>query len=191
MNKETTKMKIAIIAWGALLKNSKGLSIGKWANNGPSLPLEFSRVSADKRLTLVIDEKRGEMNATSFAISKHNNLEKAFKELLKKEKININRIGVVNLKTGLVSQCVSRYSKPVYTNIVTWAKKNGVDAVIFAALGPKFKDVLEVKFSPESAFAYVSKLPVKTRQIAKKYIASIPAEIDTPFRSYFNEHNKR
>ena len=50
-------MKIAILGWGSLIWNQNGLPVkGQWKKNGPVLPIEFSRVSRDGRLTLVIDE---------------------------------------------------------------------------------------------------------------------------------------
>ncbi len=49
--------KIGIIGWGSLIWDPRGLPIKcKWHKNGPELPIEFSRISQDGRLTLVIDK---------------------------------------------------------------------------------------------------------------------------------------
>ena len=61
-------MKIAILAWGSLLR-SETMKIGKWQIDGPFLPLELSRISNDGRLTLVIDSK-GVSHNVFYAISK-------------------------------------------------------------------------------------------------------------------------
>ena len=50
-------MKIACIGWGSLIWNSGVLKIrNKWYEDGPILPIEFSRISDDGRVTLIIDK---------------------------------------------------------------------------------------------------------------------------------------
>jgi hypothetical protein len=74
-------MKIAIIGLGSLvsapgslrdhLVSRQGFSEAddKFEQTGPKLPLEFSRISQDCHLTLVIDETNGEMVPTRVALS--------------------------------------------------------------------------------------------------------------------------
>jgi hypothetical protein len=53
-------MKVVVIAWGSLVWNRGQLAVTtEFQPNGPLLPIEFSRVSGDGRLTLVIDEVWG------------------------------------------------------------------------------------------------------------------------------------
>ena len=48
-------MRIAVIAWGALLWQPGPLALGApWAPDGPRLPLELARIAGDGRLTLVL-----------------------------------------------------------------------------------------------------------------------------------------
>ena len=48
---------IACLGWGSLIWDPKGLPVdGGWYTDGPQLPVEFTRVSRDGRLTLVITE---------------------------------------------------------------------------------------------------------------------------------------
>lgn len=48
-------MKIAVIGWGSLIWCPGPLGIQTpWYRDGPSLPVEFARISKDCRLTLVI-----------------------------------------------------------------------------------------------------------------------------------------
>ena len=68
-------MKIIVLAWGSLVWDPRILAVASgFQSNGPLLPLEFSRVSANQRLTLVIDEASGTPCETYTAVS-------AFKEL--------------------------------------------------------------------------------------------------------------
>ena len=63
-------MKIAVLAWGSLVWDPQDLQVaGKFAPNGPLLPIEFCRVSADGRLTLVVDETFGATCTTYSASS--------------------------------------------------------------------------------------------------------------------------
>jgi hypothetical protein len=49
-------MNIAILGWGSLVWDQRVLPTeSEWNSEGPRLPIEFSRVSQDGRLTLVID----------------------------------------------------------------------------------------------------------------------------------------
>ncbi|HOW68396.1 MAG TPA: hypothetical protein P5055_13320 [Candidatus Paceibacterota bacterium] len=53
-------MSIAILGWGSLIWNPRDLPItGDWQGDGPVLPIEFTRISDNGRLTLVIDERHG------------------------------------------------------------------------------------------------------------------------------------
>ena len=61
-------MKIAILGWGSLIWNPRILKVaGDWTLDGPTLPIEFSRISDNDRLTLVIDEMDGTELVTRYA----------------------------------------------------------------------------------------------------------------------------
>ena len=69
-----------------------------WIEQGPILPLEFSRKSADGRLTLVIDTKHGREVPTRYAESTRDNLEDASCGLMHREGTNRPNIGKVDLR---------------------------------------------------------------------------------------------
>lgn len=182
-NTKNAGYKIAIIGWGSLLfpQNKKKLSIvgNKFNENGPQVPLELTRISSDGRLTLVIDEDAGVENNALYAISKHKTINKAFDELVKTEKVNPKLIGVVDIRNKQTSESATKHSNTTMS-IANWARKNKFDAVLWCALGRKFKDKINVKFSPENAVSYLSKLPVQERNNSIKYIKSLPKTIKTP-----------
>ena len=48
-------MEIAFLGWGSLIWDPRNLRTkGEWKNDGPSLPIEFMRLSSRRRITLVI-----------------------------------------------------------------------------------------------------------------------------------------
>jgi nitroreductase len=50
-----TVLRIACLGWGSLIWKPENLPIiGEWKNDGPMLPIEFSRESGGQRITLVI-----------------------------------------------------------------------------------------------------------------------------------------
>jgi hypothetical protein len=72
-------MKIAILGWGSLVWDPASLKEhlegdGEFIQGGPKLPIEFSRISKDGRLTLVIDEHHGTPVPTRVATSRLSNL---------------------------------------------------------------------------------------------------------------------
>ena len=79
-------MQIVVLAWGSLVSDPRDLqAAGKFAPNGPLLPIEFCRVSADGRLTLVIDERFGSVCTSYSAPSAHENLDAAIENLSARE----------------------------------------------------------------------------------------------------------
>ncbi|MDP3531965.1 MAG: hypothetical protein Q8S31_01585 [Alphaproteobacteria bacterium] len=49
---------VAVLGWGSLIWNPGGLNIyGQFVPGGPTLPVSFTRISQDGRLTLVVDPK--------------------------------------------------------------------------------------------------------------------------------------
>ena len=72
-------MKIAILGWGSLVWDPGSLSqlCGLFEQGGPTLRIEFSRVSEDGRLTLVIDRNNGADVPTRVSISTRSILDDA------------------------------------------------------------------------------------------------------------------
>lgn len=99
-------MKIAILAWGSVVWKPGSLkdhleNNAKFEQGGPELPIEFSRVSDDGRLTLVIDEEHGRKVTTFVATSSRSELLEARDDLMHREKTKEQYIG---LQTVAVSK---------------------------------------------------------------------------------------
>lgn len=186
-------MRIAILSFGSLVKNSKGLSIGKWVHNGPLLPVEFSRISRNKRLTLVINERQGVLNKAWYSISKLDNLDNVIAEVQKREKIEdgyLKTIGFIDIQNKNINWHSLEHRTETCKAILAWAEKNKFDAVVWVDLNVRFKDAIGVPYTPYNALNYIKTLTGNDRKRAIYYINSIPPQIKTNFRTLYNEYLK-
>ncbi len=178
-------MKIAIVAWGSLIWDPRSLPyVGDWQTGGPFLSLEFSRVSKDCRLTLVIDGEDGREAPTRFVRSKRRNLQDAIADLRDREGTIWNRIGYVDNKTAANSADTFAQSEPTFRTIEEWAKGNDFDAAIWTALPPSFQEQTGKKFTVEEAAKYIQNLPKSAKKAAIEYLEKAPKEVVTPLREH-------
>src|SRR4051812_7206836 len=91
-------MKILVLAWGSLIWNRGTLAVSSdFKMDGPLLPVEFSRISGDGRLTLVIDEIGGEPCPTYTAVIGFNELGVAVENLRTREGMPSTKgVGFIN-----------------------------------------------------------------------------------------------
>ncbi len=173
-------MRIAILGWGSLIWDPRNLPRkGNWEVGGPTLPIEFTRVSADRRLTLVIDPANGVLVATRFVLSPRANLAEVVADLRKREGTSSDRIGYLNLNDG-TWRC-SLHS-PASGIIRAWADANRFDAVAWTDLPSNFRERTGEPFSVEAAERYLRRLPKSAVDRARRYIENAPPEVDTPLR---------
>jgi hypothetical protein len=179
---------IAILAWGSLVWDPHGLPYVKpWKQGGPVLPIEFSRVSSDKRLTLVIDEENGSWVPTRYSASEKILLRDATSDLQIREGAkSADKTGYVDLTYQTVPPSRSRV--PAAREVIQrWAAGQGFEAVIWTDLAPNFLEKKGESFSVESALKHLSELPPEARAKAAEYVRRAPAEIKTRFRQSFKE----
>ncbi len=177
-------MRIAILGWGSLIWDPGDLLVqGGWIAAGPVLPIEFSRISRNKRLTLVIDERAGVDVRTRYILSSLEELSDAIENLRRREGAIRQGIGVFD-KSGHVNNEHAKNISPIaFERISSWAKDTGLDAVIWTALSPKFLEGRD--FSVASAILHLASLQEPERTRAFDYIHRAPAEVVTPLRTAF------
>ena len=178
-----------ILGWGSLIWDRRDLpkveSPG-WCEGGPTLPLEFSRVSEsrDGALTLVIDPTFGIELATQFARSSRSDLEGAISDLCTREGTAPQRIGFVELASGR-TQC--NVDPMVAGKVRDWAVARGFNAVIWTDLHSNFHDVTGRPFSIANAVRYLKELKGSGAEKAREYVYKAPAEVVTPLRRYLTQ----
>lgn len=173
-------MKIACLGWGSLVWRPESLKVQRqWFNDGPLLPIEFTRQSRDGRLTLVIN-KGSKLVRVLWALMDTSDIEEAKKSLqdregIKKENIN-KHIGVIKINDAT--------EDTVLIEIRDWAKALKLDAVIWTALESKF-DNKEIAPTADQAVNYLRELEIQKKTHAEEYIRRTPKQIDTNYRQRF------
>ncbi len=173
-------MKIAVLAWGSLLWSPRELKIDSspWLSDGPELPIEFSRIASDGRLTLVIDPKFDDV-PTFWHLMEADNLEEARKNLQSREGADtIEEIGFVAGNNYQIRKDIEFLK----SKIKAWLDTKNLDAVIWTDLTPKFYEKTGVEFSLENALDYLSSLSGQTLERAREYIIKTPPQTRTKYR---------
>ena len=176
-------MKIVILGWGSLIWNPGDLPReGTWQTDGPTIAVEFSRVSRDCRLTLVIDRAAGADVVTRYILSPRAMLADAVDDLMKREGTTRANIGFVDLKNDQNSNQKFSTQPDVFAPVREWCALRGYDAAVWTALPSNFKQETGSDFSVDSAIAYLNGLPQSARSVAFHYIDSAPEKVITPLR---------
>lgn len=178
-------MKIVVLAWGSLVWDPGVLRLaGNWMMGGPILPIEFSRISDNGRLTLVIDERHGVEVPTRYALSALDDLDEAISDLQRREAAPTrNRIGFIDVAHDLTCDRALANHPVACARIRTWAKDRDLDAVIWTAIGPRFHEKTGTPFSVDAAVRYLADLQEPTRTLALDYIRKAPSDVVTPVRT--------
>ena len=182
-------MKIAILAWGSVVRDPRELqTAADFAADGPLLPIEFCRISADRRLTLAIDEDFGAICKTYSASSGLDSLDAAIENLQAREGMaHARAVGFVEPASGRQSDFAAQSHPQVVATIGAWAEAAGYDAAIWTALKSNFADWGKggEPFSVTAALQYLEALEkedaAKFAQ-AHAYIRNAPPEVETPVR---------
>ena len=178
-------MKIAILSWGSLLwdkHNEFDKQHMDWLFDGPSLKLEFSRVSQTRNdaLTLVLDFQNGKPCQVAYAFSKRKNPDDAICDLRSREGTTLKNIGFY-FADGSRQQ--SRESG-ILEIVKTWACERKVDVVVWTDLASNFQEKSKSKepFSIDAALRQGQALEAEGKSKAAEYVWRAPDFIDTPLR---------
>lgn len=178
----------AILGWGSLLWDPRNLNFIKevgWLEDGPVLSVEFARISNDGRLTLVITEN-GTFVKTYFAMSNYLWTTEAIDNLIERE--GTENIGFYIKETNTFYPENFKYKQ----SIIDWIENYGMDAVIWTNLGEnwkirnKEKEIIKI-INPDERVSYVENLDKSTKEKAKEYICKAPIQIQTKYRTIFEE----
>ena len=172
---------IAILGWGSLLWDTRPKFIpfisqcGPWQRGGPSLPLEFSRISKSRggALTLVIDPNNGTETVVSYCTSARSQSSAAIEDL---------RLREGPTRQEWIGSFRAPFERSRYFHAIrTWASSRGFDDVVWTDLPPDFHAFRE-PFSVEAAVTYVEGLGGHGKTMAREYFKQAPDFVQTPVR---------
>lgn len=179
--------RIAILGWGSLLWDSKGDFDewhGPWYNDGPTLRLEFSRVSRTRggALTLVIDTAHGAATTVTYCLSKRCKIGDVVDDLRRREGTTVKNIGCVQLGGEMRSR-----DGRITEEIAGWATHKGLNAVVWTDLPSNFGKETGREFTVENALAHLRGLKWPAEAAAIDYIRRAPEFVRTPVRKALAE----
>ncbi len=177
-------MRIAILGWGSLLWEEReefDRQHRPWEYDGPTLKLEFSRISSSRlgALTLVIDYEHGFYTKVAWCLSKRNDPEEAICDLRCREGTTLSNIGRVFPSNPERNHF--RGDK-AYTAIHSWVTAKHLDAVVWTDLVSNFKVERGNPFSIQEALTYLKSLTPPSKVKAIEYIWRAPDFVKTPLR---------
>ena len=182
-------MKIAILGWGSLIWNPKLLQYNTtfgWQKDGPMLPLEFSRISKDFRLTIVL-EPAAKLVQSLYAISTNTILEEAVLNLAVREGSGRRAIGYYDKNNNKSHSESFEYVE----NIKEWlAIHPEIEAVIWTNLGGNWKETDRLKSNTRNRIDHLKALDGPFKAIAEEYIRKAPIQIATNFRQEIEKELK-
>jgi hypothetical protein len=178
-------MQIAIIGWGSLIWCPGSLQIKTlWHRNGPSLPVEYARISSDGRLTLVI-HPASESQTTLWALASPQDIGEA-RENLREREGTISRLVHSGTTAGEFSEGTPDVVRDA---IAKWlAAHPNIEACIWTGLTSNWKEMRKCGFSVADALGYLKELTEAAR--AREYIQNTPGQIQTALRIAIREHLK-
>jgi hypothetical protein len=178
---ESKKKVIAILGWGSLLwepgKDFEEWIELPWATDGPEIKIEFSRISNKRSgaLTLVIDPK-GTTTTVAWCSSKRSQVEDAIADLRCREGTTMANIGCICLDK------LPPEPKSPEKEIIAWAMKKKIDAVVWTALEGNFEKETGKPFTLAAAIAYIKALDPEGKARAAEYIWKAPDFVKTEVR---------
>lgn len=159
---------------------------GSFRGDGPRLPIEFSRVSRDGRVTLVIDEAAVPIPTFAVALGVPG-LDAAIEALARRE-----RIGPARWSTWIGAQTLGdpagargHASGATRAAIASWLPESGFDAVVWTALPSRCPDGRFAAPTTGELVAHLRRLEGEARERAEEYIRRAPTTVRTARRSFF------
>jgi len=196
--------RVGCIAWGSLLWDPRSLPLAApFRREGPTLPIEFSRVALDGRVTLVIDPG-AEPIRTWWAPLAVDTVADGIAELARREGVAAERVadwigverraiaraaGVAD-GVGVGRDAANAGGAGIATAatraaIAQWLASRSLDAILWTALPVRRPDGRFERPDGPELVAHLERLEGAARARAEQYIRRAPTPLRTPNRRLF------
>ena len=170
-------MLIACLGWGSLVWDPCHLPVrGEWFRDGPFLPIEYARKSSNGRMTLVLVPDTFSLLPSLWAKMSVTSIKNAREALRKREDVPKK-----NADKHIAHWSKDNWTQDINQRVGSWAERQGLDAVVWTNLPPKFNDK-EVVPSVEEIVTHLNLLPHEKRKNAEHYVRMTPRQINTEYR---------
>jgi hypothetical protein len=180
--------RIACLAWGSLLWDPRTLpTAGAFHLDGPRLPIEFSRVASDGRVTLVIDVTADDV-ATYWVRLAVENVAEAIRALAFREKISAGYearwIGV-QMRHSDGESNGGDGELAIRRTIRNWLGQRNLDAVVWTALPSRQPNGELGHPTLAELLTHLESLEGAAYERAEEYIRRAPHRVRTRNRAEF------
>ena len=182
MAEDGAQHRYAVLGWGSLIWDLDTLAPHvrlPWAMGaGPRLPMEFSRVSAKRLMSLVVClDPAGAPCSTHAVASTRASLGEAVLDLARRERAPEHRIGGVCLASG-----AAQGREAIAAAVRDWCRKAGWTGAVWTDLLPNYAELAGEAFTIERGIGYLRTLSGESLDEAVRYIENAPSATDTPLR---------
>ncbi|WP_020412056.1 hypothetical protein [Microbulbifer variabilis] len=173
-------MRIACLGWGSLIWKPDNLQLSSdWASDGPNLPIEFARESADGRMTLVLVDNAIQ-SPTLWAMLSATDIDTAISDLAKREKISEkNKKYSIGYWESYSCTSHGKYSD----EISKWAIEKGLDGVVWTNLKYGFQTARNQIPTSDEVIKHLKELPIEKKRKAEEYVRKTPLQVRTNYRN--------
>lgn len=168
-------MKIACIGWGSLIWDRQDLLVrDEWFEDGPVLPIEFTRQSRNGRITLIIDDL-GTPVTTLWSLMTTDVFDDAKESLMVREDTTKSKIHSVKSTDN------ESTLGPYQITVLRWLQEKQLDAAVWTGLS--FSEHTNwTRPSLEYVIKYLTSLEGEVGRLAEEYVRRAPKQIDTEYR---------
>lgn len=179
--------RVGCLAWGSLLWDPRTLPLAEaFRPDGPRLPIEFSRVALDGRVTLVIDA-RAQPVGTFWAMLAVESIEAGVEALALREGVARAQVGDwIGVETRVGGPgSAGQTPESVRVEIAGWLAQKPLDAVLWTALPSRRPDGRFERPEAAELVDHLERLEGPARARAEQYIRRAPGRLRTPNRHRF------
>ena len=150
-----------------------------WNKDGPLLPIEYARESADGRITLVLAdvEKRVE---SLWALMEVGSIDEAKMALAQREGVSDSNI---KYSIGFWDKASNCFHGRLALEIGSWANNMNIDGVVWTNLKYGFKSSRDVMPEYPDLLDHFQSLSKDQRSVAEKYVRKTPIQVRTEYRT--------